>query len=234
LETPASARAGRRPATQWQHRSTPNAKRQGQEGEGVGAYLQRLGRQVSEPQTLTKNQASQRWSQESWWRSRPDFADAATAPRARSPFRPPQCAATIGSLVEIWNWKTVRSPQIQSQFWFPLTIHVKKLALMSIINTQVQPFKARHSTTGVHRSDRSVPKQGKWFGADLHARGVHLQLPDDAEDAADNYHMFKALGPSLHMSRTNTHCAHKGVARDQARPSARPEVPAGRRPDAIR
>ena len=45
--------------------------------------------------------------------------------------------------------------------------------------------------------------------ADLHASSVHLQLPTEIEDAADNYAAFQAAGAEVYIVTTDTHFSHR-------------------------
>jgi len=95
------------------------------------------------------------------WRSRPDSCRPATAaaPPDRH-FAVPRCA-TIGQLVKL-NWKDyIDSPNIQFSVLVPLNNPVRT-STMSIINTQVQPFKAQafHNGKFIEVTDQSL--KGKW------------------------------------------------------------------------
>ena len=70
---------------------------------------------------------------------------------------------------------------------------------MSLINTQVQPFKTEAFVNRggkgefITVSDESL--KGKVVGADFHARCFHLQLPTEIEDAANSYEEFRRPVP---------------------------------------
>ncbi len=84
---------------------------------------------------------------------------------------------------------------------------------MSIINTQVQPFK---TTAFVNRSgkgefievsDESL--KGKWSVLIFMPAAFTFNCPTEIEDAADNYHAFKDAGAEVYIVTTDTHFSHK-------------------------
>jgi alkyl hydroperoxide reductase subunit AhpC len=95
---------------------------------------------------------------------------------------------------------------------------------MSLINTQVQPFKttAFHNGKFVPVSDETL--KGKWSVLIFMPGRLHLQLPDRVEDAADNYAEFQKLGAEVYIVTTDTHFSHK-VWHETSPPSARPSSP---------
>jgi len=80
---------------------------------------------------------------------------------------------------------------------------------MSIINTQVQPFKAQafHNGKFIEVTDQSL--QGKWSVLVFMPAAFTFNCPTEVEDAADSYHMFKSLGAEVYIVTTDTHFAHK-------------------------
>jgi peroxiredoxin len=84
---------------------------------------------------------------------------------------------------------------------------------MSIINTQVQPFK---TTAFVNRagkgefievSDDSL--KGKWSVLIFMPAAFTFNCPTEIEDAADNYAAFKDAGAEVYIVTTDTHFSHK-------------------------
>ncbi|MBP7668456.1 MAG: redoxin domain-containing protein, partial [Burkholderiaceae bacterium] len=84
---------------------------------------------------------------------------------------------------------------------------------MSIINTQVQPFK---TTAFVNRagkgefievSDASL--KGKWSVLIFMPAAFTFNCPTEIEDAADNYAAFQAAGAEVYIVTTDTHFSHK-------------------------
>ena len=84
---------------------------------------------------------------------------------------------------------------------------------MSLINTQVQPFK---TTAFVNRagkgefievSDESL--KGKWSVLIFMPAAFTFNCPTEIEDAADNYATFQAAGAEVYIVTTDTHFSHK-------------------------
>jgi peroxiredoxin (alkyl hydroperoxide reductase subunit C) len=84
---------------------------------------------------------------------------------------------------------------------------------MSLINTQVQPFK---TTAFVNRagkgefievSDQSL--KGKWSVLIFMPAAFTFNCPTEIEDAADNYSAFKDAGAEVYIVTTDTHFSHK-------------------------
>ena len=84
---------------------------------------------------------------------------------------------------------------------------------MSIINSQVQPFK---TTAFVNRgskgefiavSDESL--KGKWSVLIFMPAAFTFNGPTEIEDAADNYSAFKDAGAEVYIVTTDTHFSHK-------------------------
>ena len=84
---------------------------------------------------------------------------------------------------------------------------------MSIINTQVQPFK---TTAFVNRagkgefievSDESL--KGKWSVLIFMPAAFTFNCPTEIEDAADNCAAFQAAGAEVYIVTTDTHFSHK-------------------------
>ena len=84
---------------------------------------------------------------------------------------------------------------------------------MSIINTQVQPFK---TTAFVNRagkgefitvSDETL--KGKWSVLIFMPAAFTFNCPTEIEDAADNYATFQAAGAEVYIVTTDTHFSHK-------------------------
>ncbi len=80
---------------------------------------------------------------------------------------------------------------------------------MSIINTQVQPFKATafHNGKFVEVSDQSI--RGKWSAFIFMPAAFTFNCPTEVEDAADNYAEFQKAGAEVYIVTTDTHFAHK-------------------------
>ncbi len=84
---------------------------------------------------------------------------------------------------------------------------------MSIINTQVQPFK---TTAFVNRSGKGEfitvsdeTLKGKWSVLIFMPAAFTFNCPTEIEDAADNYPAFKDAGAEVYIVTTDTHFSHK-------------------------
>ena len=80
---------------------------------------------------------------------------------------------------------------------------------MSLINTQVQPFKAQafHNGKFVQVSDDSL--KGKWSVLIFMPAAFTFNCPTEVEDAADNYAEFQKAGAEVYIVTTDTHFSHK-------------------------
>ena len=80
---------------------------------------------------------------------------------------------------------------------------------MSLINTQVQPFKAQAFLNGkfVEVSDESM--KGKWSVVIFMPAAFTFNCPTEVEDAANNYAEFQKAGAEIYIITTDTHFAHK-------------------------
>jgi NADH-dependent peroxiredoxin subunit C len=80
---------------------------------------------------------------------------------------------------------------------------------MSLINTQVQPFKANafHNGKFIEVSDESL--KGKWSVLVFMPAAFTFNCPTEVEDAAENYAAFKEAGAEIYIVTTDTHFSHK-------------------------
>ncbi|NYG33744.1 peroxiredoxin [Sphaerotilus montanus] len=80
---------------------------------------------------------------------------------------------------------------------------------MSLINTQVQPFKttAFHNGNFVEVSNESL--KGHWSVLIFMPAAFTFNCPTEIEDAADNYAAFQAAGTEVYIVTTDTHFSHK-------------------------
>ena len=80
---------------------------------------------------------------------------------------------------------------------------------MSLINTQVKPFKttAYHAGEFVEVSDSTL--KGKWSVLIFMPAAFTFNCPTEVEDAADNYEAFKKAGAEVYIVTTDTHFSHK-------------------------
>ena len=80
---------------------------------------------------------------------------------------------------------------------------------MSLINTQVQPFKTQAYLNGkfIEVSDESL--KGKWSVLIFMPAAFTFNCPTEVEDAADNYAEFQKMGAEVYIVTTDTHFSHK-------------------------
>jgi peroxiredoxin len=80
---------------------------------------------------------------------------------------------------------------------------------MSLINTQVKPFKATayHAGKFVELTEQSL--KGKWNVFVFYPADFTFVCPTELEDLADRYSQFKDLGVEVYGISTDTHFAHK-------------------------
>ena len=101
---------------------------------------------------------------------------------------------------------------------------------MSLINTQVTPFKATayHNGKFVPVTDENF--KGKWSVVVFYPADFTFVCPTELGDLADNYDEFKKLGVEIYGVSTDTHFTHKAW-HDTSDTIRKVQVPAGRRPD---
>jgi peroxiredoxin (alkyl hydroperoxide reductase subunit C) len=80
---------------------------------------------------------------------------------------------------------------------------------MSLINTQIKPFKATafHNGKFVDVSDESVA--GKWSVFVFYPADFTFVCPTELEDLAEQYAEFQKLGVEIYSVSTDTHFSHK-------------------------
>ena len=80
---------------------------------------------------------------------------------------------------------------------------------MSLINTQVQPFKAQAFHNGKFIEVTEASLKGKWSVLIFMPAAFTFNCPTEVEDAADNYAAFKDAGAEVYIVTTDTHFSHK-------------------------
>jgi len=80
---------------------------------------------------------------------------------------------------------------------------------MSLINTQVKPFKATAFHNGKFVDLTEASLQGKWSVVFFYPADFTFVCPTELGDLADNYDTFKALGVEIYGVSTDTHFTHK-------------------------
>lgn len=80
---------------------------------------------------------------------------------------------------------------------------------MSVINTQVKPFKNQAFKDGkfVEVSERDI--EGKWSVFFFYPADFTFVCPTELGDVADYYDQFKKLGVEIYSVSTDTHFTHK-------------------------
>lgn len=80
---------------------------------------------------------------------------------------------------------------------------------MSVINTQVPPFKVQAFKTGKFIEVTEQSLKGKWSVFIFMPAAFTFNCPTEVEDAADNYSEFEKLGAEVYIVTTDSHFAHK-------------------------
>ena len=80
---------------------------------------------------------------------------------------------------------------------------------MSIINTQVQPFKAQAFHNGKFITVTEESLKGKWSVLIFMPAAFTFNCPTEIEDAAESYAEFQKAGTEVHIVTTDTHFSHK-------------------------
>ncbi|MDO5505062.1 MAG: redoxin domain-containing protein, partial [Pseudoxanthomonas suwonensis] len=80
---------------------------------------------------------------------------------------------------------------------------------MSLINTEVQPFKANAFKNGEFITVTEADLKGKWSVLIFMPAAFTFNCPTEIEDAADNYAEFEKAGAQVFIVTTDTHFSHK-------------------------
>jgi len=80
---------------------------------------------------------------------------------------------------------------------------------MSLINTEVKPFKAQAFKNGQFLAVTDADLKGKWSVVFFYPADFTFVCPTELEDLADNYDEFQKLGVEIYSVSTDTHFAHK-------------------------
>jgi len=80
---------------------------------------------------------------------------------------------------------------------------------MSLINTEIKPFKANafHNGKFIEVSDATL--KGKWSVIVFMPAAFTFNCPTEVEDAADNYAEFQKMDAEVYIVTTDTHFSHK-------------------------
>ena len=80
---------------------------------------------------------------------------------------------------------------------------------MSIINTQVQPFKVNAYKNGKFIEVTEQSLKGQWSAFVFMPAAFTFNCPTEVEDLADNHAEFKQKEVAVYVITTDTHFAHK-------------------------
>ena len=80
---------------------------------------------------------------------------------------------------------------------------------MSLINTEVQPFKATAFHQGKFVEVTDATLKGQWSVVVFYPADFTFVCPTELEDLADHYEQFKKLGVEIYAVSTDTHFSHK-------------------------
>ena len=80
---------------------------------------------------------------------------------------------------------------------------------MSLINTQIKPFKATAYHNGKFVDVTQDSLKGKWSVFVFYPADFTFVCPTELEDLAERYSEFKKLGVEIYGVSTDTHFAHK-------------------------
>ncbi len=80
---------------------------------------------------------------------------------------------------------------------------------MSLINTQVQPFKVEAFHNGKFVEITEANWKGKWSVVIFMPAAFTFNCPTEIEDAAENYAEFQKAGAEVYIVTTDTHFSHK-------------------------
>ena len=81
--------------------------------------------------------------------------------------------------------------------------------IMSLINTEIKPFKAEAYKAGKFITVTDADLKGGWSVVFFYPADFTFVCPTELEDLADNYHKFQKLGVEIYSVSTDTHFAHK-------------------------
>ena len=80
---------------------------------------------------------------------------------------------------------------------------------MSVINSEIKPFKALAFQQGEFIEVTDQTLKGKWSVLFFYPADFTFVCPTELGDLADHYDTFKALGVEIYGVSTDTHFAHK-------------------------
>lgn len=80
---------------------------------------------------------------------------------------------------------------------------------MSLINTEIKPFKAQAYKDGKFIEVTEADVKGKWSVFFFYPADFTFVCPTELEDLAENYDEFQKMGVEIYSVSTDTHFSHK-------------------------
>ena len=80
---------------------------------------------------------------------------------------------------------------------------------MSLINSEIKPFKATAFKNGAFIDVSDADLKGKWSVVFFYPADFTFVCPTELEDLADNYAEFQKMGVEIYSVSTDTHFCHK-------------------------
>jgi peroxiredoxin (alkyl hydroperoxide reductase subunit C) len=80
---------------------------------------------------------------------------------------------------------------------------------MSVINTEIKPFRATAYQNGEFIEVTDADLKGKWSVVVFYPADFTFVCPTELEDLADHYDEFQKLGVEIYSVSTDTHFSHK-------------------------
>ena len=80
---------------------------------------------------------------------------------------------------------------------------------MSLLKTEILPFKAEAFHQGEFKTITDADLKGHWSVVFFYPADFTFVCPTELEDLADNYEQFKKLGVEIYAVSTDTHFTHK-------------------------
>ena len=82
---------------------------------------------------------------------------------------------------------------------------------MSLINTEIKPFKATAFQNGKFVAVSDADLKGKWSVVFFYPADFTFVCPTERGDLADHYASFQKLGVEIYAVSTDTHFTHKAL-----------------------
>jgi len=90
-----------------------------------------------------------------------------------------------------------------------VNVKAKGVNKVSLINTEVKPFKATAFHNGSFVEVTEADLKGKWSVVFFYPADFTFVCPTELGDLADNYEEFKSRGVEIYSVSTDTHFTHK-------------------------